>query len=142
MTPGCKIFIYKWVLMTVKQSHYIEVAQGGESSRARHNWLWILSLFWAKRNFKNILYLYYICIRDIVQLFRADATMFKKNCPWNDQRRIFKNLPSGKKWNQFMWPLNRNNANHNFLNHNHFYSTYIDVFNFTDKSEYYLIIFS
>ena len=25
------------------QSHYIEVAQGGVSSRARHNWLWILN---------------------------------------------------------------------------------------------------
>ena len=39
-----------------KQSHYIEVAQGGKSSRARQNWLWIFSLFWAKTQFKNQIY--------------------------------------------------------------------------------------
>ena len=35
------------------QGHYIEVAQGGVFCRARHNWWWILSLFWAKKNFKK-----------------------------------------------------------------------------------------
>ena len=34
-------------------SHYIEVAQGGVSSKAIHNWLWIFSLFWAKKRFKK-----------------------------------------------------------------------------------------
>ena len=48
-----------------EQSHYVEVAQRGVSSRARHNWFWIFSLFWAKKNYK----------RDIKQLFPADATV-------------------------------------------------------------------
>ena len=33
------------------QSHYIEVAQKGvSSSRVIHEWLWIFSLFWGKKN--------------------------------------------------------------------------------------------
>ena len=53
------------------QSHYIEVAQGADSSRAIHNWLWIFSLFWGKIFFsKNQFYK-----RDVLQLFSADATM-------------------------------------------------------------------
>ena len=36
------------------QSHYIEVAQGSVSSRVIHNWLWISSLFWAKKVNKRI----------------------------------------------------------------------------------------
>ena len=31
------------------QSHYIEVAQGGVSSRAIQNWLWIFSIFFSKK---------------------------------------------------------------------------------------------
>ena len=33
------------------QSHYIEVAQGGVSSRARRNWLWKFILFLAQKKF-------------------------------------------------------------------------------------------
>ena len=38
--------------MCCDQSHYIEVAQGGVSSRARRNWLWIFSLFYVKKSKK------------------------------------------------------------------------------------------
>ena len=57
-----------------KQSHYIEVAQEGISSRAKHNWLWIFSPFWdkikknKKKNYK----------RFIMQLFSTNATIFKR----------------------------------------------------------------
>ena len=38
-------------ICTYTQSHYIEVPQGGVSSRAIHNWLWIFNLnIWAKKN--------------------------------------------------------------------------------------------
>ena len=40
-----------------KQSHYIEVVQGGASSRAIHYWLCIFSLFWPKKYFKNQFFL-------------------------------------------------------------------------------------
>ena len=56
----------------------LEVAQGGVSSRAIHNWLWIFSLFVAKKNSKKK-----NCKRDITQHFSADATMiFKKSLLW------------------------------------------------------------
>ena len=69
------------------QSHYIEVTQGGVSSRAGRNWLWIFSLFYAKKkkskkkNYK----------RDIMQLFSADATIFLKIlliffCSWKHEK--------------------------------------------------------
>ena len=41
------------IVYSHRQSHYIEVAQGGVCNRARHNWLWIFSLFWAKKNSKE-----------------------------------------------------------------------------------------
>ena len=47
------------------QSHYIEVAQGGMSSRAIHNWLWIFSLFQPKMKyfpiFRNIFSTFMLC---------------------------------------------------------------------------------
>ena len=51
-----------------RQSHYIEVAQGGVSSRAIQNWLWIFSLLFA----------IFFNTRDIMQLISSDATMFLK----------------------------------------------------------------
>ena len=68
-----------------KQNHYIEVAQGGVFSRARHNWLSIFSLLWAKKEskkkFKKNFYK-----REIMQPFSANATIFKRKiikfCPW------------------------------------------------------------
>ena len=55
-----------------KQSHYIEVPQGrgGVSRRARNNWMWTCSLFWAKKN-QTLFFK-----RDIMQLFSADATIY------------------------------------------------------------------
>ena len=64
------------------QSHYIEVAQGGVSSRAIHNWLWIFSLFWAKIKIK-IKINKKIIIKEILcnSLVRMLQCFFKKCLP-------------------------------------------------------------
>ena len=58
------------------RSNYIDFAQGGISSRAIDNWLWMFSLFFAKKNSKHSKKIFYK--RDIMQLFSADTTMFLK----------------------------------------------------------------
>ena len=46
----CILLKLNW--LTSNQSHYVEVAQGGVSNRAIHNWLWVSSLLFAKIQFK------------------------------------------------------------------------------------------
>ena len=51
------------------QSHCIEDVQGGVSSRARHNWLWVFNLFWAQKRYNKFI--------NIMQLFSTNPTVFK-----------------------------------------------------------------
>ena len=73
--------------MSGNQSHYIEVMQGGVFSRAKHNWLYIFSLFFGKKTkSKQNFYM-----RDIMQFFSSDATMFLEKfwiyfCPWKYEK--------------------------------------------------------
>ena len=65
------------------QSHYIEVTQGGDSSRAIHNWLWIFSLIWGKKknqkkkkNFIKKILLFFFKIKNKILALKT-----WENCP-------------------------------------------------------------
>ena len=51
----CRLTLVLAVIHYCTQSHYIEVVQGGVSSRAIQDWLQIFSLFVAKKNLKKLL---------------------------------------------------------------------------------------
>ena len=81
--------------VSCSQSHYVEVAQGGVSSRAIHNWLWMFSLLLGRTKLKTNHQ------TDIMQLFSADTIIFleklKKqieiNCPWKHEKMALKICP-------------------------------------------------
>ena len=73
---------YLWPVIS-NQSHCIEVAQEGVSSRARYNWSWIFSLCWAnKKKCKEILCNFLMRTR---QYFERKFDFF---CPWKPPLKV------------------------------------------------------
>ena len=87
------LYIWHYKYAPLRQSHDKEVAQGGVSRRAIHNWLWIFSLFCQKKFKKfNRYYAPFLCGRH--NAFKKNLTFFLPTRTWkNPASKVAYNRP-------------------------------------------------
>ena len=64
LCKNCQVCIFIPLYYYHRQSHSIEVVQGGVSNTAIHNWFWIFSLFFVKEKSKKNQKIFMDYVRD------------------------------------------------------------------------------
>ena len=72
------LFVVYKIWIQQQKKYFIEVVQGGVSCWARHNWLWIFSLFWAKN---KIFFLFFFQYCQPAQNQPKSHILFYKDSP-------------------------------------------------------------